>query len=732
MTKTFAFLLCFFAGQLLHAQSWFTTGQNADLMLSGVDFNNTGGANRFNHPNGLASDGTRLLVCDRFNNRILVWNTLPTAWDAAPDIVLGQPDFTSNNPGTGNHQLNWAGNASLAANGKLAVADTENDRLLLWQTFPVSNGQPADVVLNFGAYTSVGVPPIYGWPWGVWTDGVRLAAVATTGSAILFWNSFPTANDATPDYVIKLPQFGTPRNISTDGSTYFFVGDHNAKVTGNPGTFFWNSYPTAANQPYDFYRDEWIKGVKSPDGKLVAGGLSSIYIWDSMPTAAGHAPNLVLKPPMYKNGDGVDVLWADDRLFVNNYNGNDVLVFNGLPTTPGQLPDFALGAPTISAQTLDSIHYIQNPVLASDGTRLIVTSDFDRTINIWNSIPTQSGQKPDQQIKVAPTVEVWANALHGSTFVIAGRKSVSVWTDASQISATPSYQFANNIGTATFTDLRGVALDAQFFYLADNNGKIYGWKGIPASPATNPDFVIDNPGVQYGFLHSNGEYLCATKPEPPQAVYLYRVADLAVGNTSPFKTIGSGTTFQMNQPSQAVVFGQSSLAISCRGGHSVYLWENLADAGTMNNVITLGQPFASSHEARIGVNRLFMPTSLLPLGNSIWVGEFKFSSRILKFSHSNATSAPEDHRENMAVQVYPNPATDAFTVQFQPASGGMFSIDLLDVNGRLLSRLGEVSVPAGEVCRKTCAVSDGQLPAGVYFVRVGSKDSLGWVKVVLK
>ena len=55
----------------------FVTGQEADLMLSGVDFNSAGGPLLFNHPTGIASDGTRFVLCDRFNNRILIWTTLP-------------------------------------------------------------------------------------------------------------------------------------------------------------------------------------------------------------------------------------------------------------------------------------------------------------------------------------------------------------------------------------------------------------------------------------------------------------------------------------------------------------------------------------------------------------------------------------------------------------------------------------------------------------------------------
>jgi hypothetical protein len=43
---------------------FFRTGQNADILLSGIDFNNAGGPLLFNHPMGIATDGKRLLLAD--------------------------------------------------------------------------------------------------------------------------------------------------------------------------------------------------------------------------------------------------------------------------------------------------------------------------------------------------------------------------------------------------------------------------------------------------------------------------------------------------------------------------------------------------------------------------------------------------------------------------------------------------------------------------------------------
>lgn len=661
------------------AAAWFETGQDASLMLSGVDFNNTGGPFFYNHPSGIATDGTRLLVCDRFNNRVLVWNQPPLFWNAPPDIVLGQPDFISNNPGTGKHQLNWAGNASVGENGRLAIADTDNDRILLWDSFPTASGQPADVAIDLPSIPPRGSMP-YAWPWGVWTDGSRLAAVATQGSALLFWNSFPVVDNQLPDYTIVLTEFGTPRNISTDGETYFFVGDHNARVNNRPGTFFWNSYPDTLDQPYDFYRDEWVKGVKTATGGLVAGGINSIYVWNAMPTGSGQDPDIVLTPSMYKNGDGPDVLVIKGRLYVTNYNGNDLLVFDSMPAGPATLPDWALGASSIYANTLDSIGYVQNPVLASDGTRLIATSDFDRTICIWNTIPTSSGIHPDQRISLQPNnLQVWDNALYANRFAMAARRQVSVWLDAGRLDQPPSRIFNDSIGSAMFSDLQGVALDSSFLYLADKNGRLYIWVGIPASLSADPLYTIDSPGVEYGHLHSDGEYLIAVKSNPAPEVHVYRVEDIRRGELVPFKTVTSGPGLQLNLPRSAITF-DGALAIANTCGSAVFLWGDVNQAGDTASVITLGQEDRTGYRPAIGIDRLFWPASLLAIGGRLWVGECKFSSRIPCFSSSAGVDCRFGSAASLGVRVAPNPA---FTfVELQGHLPRSFQVDIFDAAGR--------------------------------------------------
>ena len=81
--------------------------------------------------------------------------------------VLGQVDGLGASANAGGLSLSSLSNPSgVYTNGtQLAVADTNNHRLLLWNTWPTAHGQPADVVLGQASGTlgremaSIQVPP---------------------------------------------------------------------------------------------------------------------------------------------------------------------------------------------------------------------------------------------------------------------------------------------------------------------------------------------------------------------------------------------------------------------------------------------------------------------------------------------------------------------------------------------------------------------------------------------
>src|SRR5512136_1839618 len=69
------------------------------------------------------------------------------------DRVFGQPDFTSSASGVSDHALSSAAGVALDLSGNLYVADTLNNRVLVFNA-PLSSGENAAVVLGQPDFTS--------------------------------------------------------------------------------------------------------------------------------------------------------------------------------------------------------------------------------------------------------------------------------------------------------------------------------------------------------------------------------------------------------------------------------------------------------------------------------------------------------------------------------------------------------------------------------------------------
>jgi len=614
---------------------WFTNNQNADILLSGVDFNNAGGPLFFNHQGGIATDGNHLILADRNNNRVLIWNTLPEG-NTAPDIVLGQKDFTTNNPGKTLDKLNWP--VGVATDGKhLLVADTYNHRILIWNSFPTENGQAADVELqgssNPDAFGSIG------WPWAVWTNGNKMVVTSTTASQVLIWNAFPTENNQKPDIILKLDEFGTPRSIGSNGNN-LIIGDHNAFKT-NQGNFFWKTFPTKDNQKYDFFMENTKKSEQIPqnlaqgevfwgptftqDGKLIVLG-DKLHIWDKFPEDENDMPDISIGGDHgisgydfggSQGGDGSGIAIAGEKLFISLSNGNKIVGLNKIPTKSKQEPDFVIGSPDIYTNTLETNFIMSNPIPATDGKSLFVSSDFDRKLYVWKSLPDESGAKPDfvYDLPDAP----WDNALYDNVLALAGKQTVFIWKRLPLNGEKPDVVFTKNIGNIKFNELSGIAIDEKYFYLSDANNKVYVWEGIPEKDS-EPIFTLDG---AHSRISSDGKYLVAASFEGPGgSVKIYKINELPNGKPA---ILGG----MFNLPGGVLIY-ESHLFVGDTGFNAVHIWNNIEDAIAGKDVdILLGE---KDYRPQIGRNKLFFPTVPAFDGSYLWVGEFKFSERLLRFS----------------------------------------------------------------------------------------------------
>jgi hypothetical protein len=247
------------------------------------------------------------------NNRILIYHSVPSATGALPDLVLGNPDFDSNEQECNATDFQQAFDFFMV-DGKLLAADTWRNRVLIWNSIPTSNGAPADLVLgqvdfescddNRGGSVNAGTLAA---PTGIWSDGQRVIVADMDNYRILIWNTFPTVNGQAADGVVGQNDFNS--RVAPTGTSAISFQDQ-LKVYSNGVQIFvtetnshrvliWNSIPTAAGTPADAVlgQEDFISATEGtsqtkmryPDGLFLYG----------------------------------------DKLFVADHTGNRILVFQG-------------------------------------------------------------------------------------------------------------------------------------------------------------------------------------------------------------------------------------------------------------------------------------------------------------------------------------------------------------------------------------------------------------------
>ena len=139
------------------------TNTVADIVLGQPNFTsiiiNNGGvtASSLALPTDVKVDATgNVFVADTANNRVLVYNDLINTTDEVADTVFGQPNFTSstaNNGGVSAASLSAPSRIEIDALGNVYIGDSVNNRVLEYLT-PLTSDTVADVVLGQLNFTS--------------------------------------------------------------------------------------------------------------------------------------------------------------------------------------------------------------------------------------------------------------------------------------------------------------------------------------------------------------------------------------------------------------------------------------------------------------------------------------------------------------------------------------------------------------------------------------------------
>ena len=385
-------------------------------------------------PTAVASDGHVLAVADTDNNRVLIWHTIPTTNNAPADVVIGQADFTHATTSVPPNSKSLRGPQGVwIQNGKLYVADTQDNRILIYNQIPTSNGVAADQVLGAPDFTTFVESDITQQkvdaqannmlnPVAVTSDGTRLYISDLGYNRVLVWNSIPTGNGAPADLAIGQPDLksslpnnaftGTPAADSSDTTnkeTPVLCTVSNGKDPANNPT-----YPSLCAATLSFPRYALSDGTRL---FIADGGNDRILIYNTVPTQSGALANAVLGQPDFSsliasNGANfvitpLSLALAGSDLFVSDPYNRRILVFTPAePNVPikairngASREIFAVGSVTLGG-TITTGNIITITIAGTDYAYTMVDGDtFEKVLNaLLTKINTSNGGTGDPNV----------------------------------------------------------------------------------------------------------------------------------------------------------------------------------------------------------------------------------------------------------------------------------------------------------------------------------------------
>lgn len=385
-------------------------------------------------PRTVSTDGVHLVVAEQKNLRVSVWNQLPTENGQPSDFVLGQPSASVrvSNMAPAVHGLQFRQPASVSSDGqRLFVADTGHHRVLIWSRIPEDGATPPDVVL--GQADALGFQPNAGGlsassmngPQDVRFDGTRLAVADSGNNRVLIWNQLPTQDFAPADAVLgqaELNQGGPgcaaqrlngPQALLFYGSSLLVSDTANNRVlrfdaplsTGVAATLAFGQADLLASEANGGADAPTARGLSHPGaltsdaGRILISDLnnSRVLIWNAMPSAHFQPADVVVGQSSFTDAAPAAApllqlqsafgLHADSgRLYVASFFSNRVLIWNRIPTENGVPADAVLGQSSASTfapndPTLAPMDRLSAPSgLATAGDRLFIADRHNNRV----------------------------------------------------------------------------------------------------------------------------------------------------------------------------------------------------------------------------------------------------------------------------------------------------------------------------------------------------------------
>ena len=297
-------------------------------------------------PRGVFLGEEHLVVADSGNHRVLIWNGIPTTDEQPADVVLGQPDGQTEGPaagGRGPERGMHLPTGVLIHQGRLIVADAWHHRILIWNSVPTLSDTAPDVILGQPDASSVEVNrggpcsaiSLY-WPFGIAIVGTSFWVDDTGNRRVLGWRNGIPEPDQPADVVLGQPDaVSNAENRGADAGPASFRWAHDiagrddlllVADAGDHRVLGWSPQPDAdrdadlvIGQPDFTGSEEWPYGPHTNDrfrfpyaicldgDRLAVADTANnrILLWDGMPDGpvCRGADHVLAQPDFGSNGE---------------------------------------------------------------------------------------------------------------------------------------------------------------------------------------------------------------------------------------------------------------------------------------------------------------------------------------------------------------------------------------------------------------------------------------------
>jgi sugar lactone lactonase YvrE len=602
----------------------YTNGQAADKVFGQPDFTsstaNNGGisASTLSGPRGVAvDDNSNLYVADTNNNRILVYRN-PNTLDNVADFVIGQANFATLGFGTTNAKLNGPRGIAIDSSNNLYVADTNNNRVLEFDT-PLGTDAIANRVFgqlgiftnsftnNVGGANGTPTADNLNQPFGVGVDSQSNVYIADTfnNRVLVYTTPLAAGGNTTADFVVGQGVFTT----SATGIT-----------------------STTLNGPY----------------RLVVDSADNLYVCDSNNNRVleyntpinfnGKAANLVFGQPNFTSNTAnqggtrsastlvtpydVAVDSANNVYIMDTGNirvlGYDLPIANSVPTQTSLFPSVIAESSAVFSLRVDGAGFVQSSVVRINGSA--------RTTTFIGPTRVEAVLTPaDVATAGTATITVFTPAPGGGTssllnLTIYTRANLD--TTADRIIGQPDFDTNTaNTGGITARSLNAVvdmAVDPTSgrFWVADSqNNRVLSWTSAAAITNGQPaDIVLGQPDFSSKIQNFGG-------------------------------VAGAPTASNLRAPSGVVVDASGNLYVSDTNNHRVLLYMAPIVSGASATRVFGQVDFVSGMSnagGTVQANSLSGPFGLaLDSNGNLYVADFLNSRVVVFFSPLTADTSAD-------------------------------------------------------------------------------------------